>query len=116
MQVFGNYTLIRSHMKVGPVELSMQFRTRKGLRRTGATIPAIRMHAVARVNNEGSEMVDFLLDRPHPESIKVRGKLFPLAQRMARNIFSRLFVPSSFLSNRLREKAALALLSKPRGR
>jgi len=56
-------TQIRSHMKIGPVELTMQFRTRNGIKRTGATLPAIRAHTVTRVNHEGSEMVDFLLDR-----------------------------------------------------
>jgi hypothetical protein len=50
-------------MKIGPVELTMQFRTRKGIRRTGATLPMLRVHTVTRVNHEGSEMVDYLLER-----------------------------------------------------
>jgi hypothetical protein len=54
---------IRSHMKIGPVELTMQIRTKNGIKRTGATLPIIRAHTVTRVNHEGSEMVDFLLDR-----------------------------------------------------
>lgn len=29
----------------------------------GATLPVLRAHTVTRVNHEGSEMVDFLLDR-----------------------------------------------------
>ncbi|ODN00224.1 hypothetical protein Ocin01_06471 [Orchesella cincta] len=113
MQLFGNYTLIRSHMKMGPLELTMQFRTTNGIRRSGATLPVIRAHSVVRVNHEGSEMVDYLLDRPHPEMIHVRGTIFPLAQRIARNIFARLFLPNSFLVHKLREKAGLAYLSKP---
>jgi len=113
MQLFGNYTLIRSHMKMGPIDLTMQFRTRRGIRRTGATLPALRVHTVTRVNHEGSEMVDFLLDRPHPETIQVRGNLFPMARKIARNVFSRLFLPESFLVQKIREKTGLALLSKP---
>lgn len=41
----------------------MQFRTQRGLRRTSATLPIIKVHTVTRVNREGSEMIDFLLDR-----------------------------------------------------
>lgn len=51
--------------------------------------------------------------RPHPESIRVRGTLYPLAQRVAKNIFARLFLPNSFLTTKLREKAAMAYLSRP---
>jgi hypothetical protein len=36
-----------------------------------------------------------------------------MAERLAQNIFSRLFMPDSFLVARIREKAGLALLSKP---
>lgn len=50
-------------MKMGPVELIMQFRTKNGIRRSGATLPVIRAHTVTRVNHEGSEMIDYLLDR-----------------------------------------------------
>lgn len=50
-------------MRYGPIEITMQFRTKNGIRRSGATLPIIRAHTVTRVNHEGSEMIDFLLDR-----------------------------------------------------
>lgn len=59
---------------------------------------------------------EWFVCRPHPETIAVRGNLFPLAERVARNIFARLFLPRSFLVQKLREKSGLALLSKPSSR
>jgi hypothetical protein len=106
--------MIRSHQKIGPVVLNMQFRTKRGIRSTGATLPELKVHTVTRVSNLGSEMVDFVLDRPHAETIQLRGKLFPLAERVAKNIFARLFQPGSFMVARIREKVGVSLLSKPR--
>lgn len=63
MLLFIYHSKIRSHMRMGPVEITMQFRTKNGIRRSGATLSVIRAHTVTRVNHEGSEMIDYLLDR-----------------------------------------------------
>jgi len=54
---------IRSHYNMGPVHLVMQFKTIRGLRRADATLEKVKIHTVTRVNMQGCEMVDFLLDR-----------------------------------------------------
>src|ERR1700733_1424952 len=48
---------VRSHFTMGPLDITMQFRTVRGVKRAATTLHKVKIHTVTRVSNDGSEMM-----------------------------------------------------------